>query len=382
MKQKKEYCLYRHTTPSGKIYIGITAQKVEYRWNNGKGYMNVKKGPFKNSILKYGWDNIKHEILFTHLSEELAKHLETELIRHYKGLLISLNITDGGDGCHSVVPWNKGIKVPYELSNKRKGVHLTEDHKRKLRIAHQGKHIKGHKMSESQKKKMRDRMLGTHRSEATKRKISLNAATSKEILELDLNGNVIKIFRTIREAALLYKINESWLARACRNKVMCCGHIFLVKDSNTKFEEIKSPHHRVGKSIVIQNEVTKEIKEFDSIQQCAKFFQYPKVRSLREKISKGRIIEGNWRTILIDGKKLESDNKPASIPKREMLCKNIRTGEIKTFPSINKLREFLGLASATSIQKALHGIRSTSLFGEWEINYASDDMSKVSTKQS
>lgn len=42
--------------------------------------------------------NFKHEILFTNVEEERAKRLEIELIRHYKGLGISYNLTNGGDG--------------------------------------------------------------------------------------------------------------------------------------------------------------------------------------------------------------------------------------------------------------------------------------------
>lgn len=35
MKTESKWSLYRHITPSGKVYIGITSQKPEYRWNNG-----------------------------------------------------------------------------------------------------------------------------------------------------------------------------------------------------------------------------------------------------------------------------------------------------------------------------------------------------------
>ena len=66
--QDKRFYLYRHTTPSGKIYIGITCQKPENRWNNGGGYFNAVKTPLKSSIIKYGWENIKHEILFSNLT--------------------------------------------------------------------------------------------------------------------------------------------------------------------------------------------------------------------------------------------------------------------------------------------------------------------------
>ena len=58
----KTYCVYMHTSPSGKAYIGITCQTPEYRWGKeGKGYVNCVA--FFNAILKYGWDNIGHQIL-------------------------------------------------------------------------------------------------------------------------------------------------------------------------------------------------------------------------------------------------------------------------------------------------------------------------------
>lgn len=37
-----KWTVYRHTSPSGKVYIGITSQNVERRWNSGKGYTLCK----------------------------------------------------------------------------------------------------------------------------------------------------------------------------------------------------------------------------------------------------------------------------------------------------------------------------------------------------
>ena len=45
MKKRSDpnnYCVYVHIVPNGKMYIGITGQKAEYRWDNGNGY---KKTP-------------------------------------------------------------------------------------------------------------------------------------------------------------------------------------------------------------------------------------------------------------------------------------------------------------------------------------------------
>ena len=78
----KEYYLYKHTTPNGKIYIGITRQELRLRWANGHGYKHCKH--FFNAILKYGWDNIQHEVLFENLSRKEAETLEIEYIKKYK----------------------------------------------------------------------------------------------------------------------------------------------------------------------------------------------------------------------------------------------------------------------------------------------------------
>ena len=75
------YTVYKHTSPNGKIYIGITKRSVKRRWQGGKNYKTSTH--FNNAINKYGWDNIKHEILFTGLSKCDAEKKEIELIEEY-----------------------------------------------------------------------------------------------------------------------------------------------------------------------------------------------------------------------------------------------------------------------------------------------------------
>lgn len=90
MKDEFKYSVYKHTSPSGKVYIGITCQKPEDRWKNGSGYLNKNKignygqPAMANAILKYGWDKFKHEILFENMSKKDAEKKEVELIAIYK----------------------------------------------------------------------------------------------------------------------------------------------------------------------------------------------------------------------------------------------------------------------------------------------------------
>lgn len=131
--EERNYSVYKHTSPSNKVYIGITKHRPERRWCSGKGYKNNQY--FYRAIEKYGWDAFKHEILFEKLSKEDACKKEIELIAFYKSNQkeFGYNITSGGDGCNGLkhteetkkkmsesrkgkVTWNKDLKGFYHHS--------------------------------------------------------------------------------------------------------------------------------------------------------------------------------------------------------------------------------------------------------------------------
>jgi hypothetical protein len=80
MEEKREYCVYKHTSKiDGRAYVGITRVGAENRWRNGGiGYKHQKY--FWRYIEKYGWDSLEHEVLFDNLTEEEATAMERELI--------------------------------------------------------------------------------------------------------------------------------------------------------------------------------------------------------------------------------------------------------------------------------------------------------------
>ena len=99
MKNKdRRYVVYKHTSPNGKCYIGMTRQNPpEKRWGyNGNGYCDNEH--FSRAISKYSWENIKHEILFTNLTKEEAEQKEIELIAFYDSMNPDkgYNMTPGG----------------------------------------------------------------------------------------------------------------------------------------------------------------------------------------------------------------------------------------------------------------------------------------------
>ena len=96
--EDRNYVIYKHTSPNGKCYIGMTRQNPpEKRWGcNGNGYCDNEH--FSRAILKYSWENIKHEILFTNLTKEEAEQKEIELIAFYDSMNPDkgYNATPGG----------------------------------------------------------------------------------------------------------------------------------------------------------------------------------------------------------------------------------------------------------------------------------------------
>lgn len=203
---ENNYCIYRHTSPSGKVYIGITSKNPNIRWQNGTGY--VKCTLFHKAILKYGWDAIKHEILFCNLSKEKAIHLEIEFIRHYKNLGISYNITEGGEGC---------VGVPCSEINKQRigalyrGKHMPE--KTRLAII---KANKGRKLTKEHCERIRLGKLG-------------NDNRAKPILQYSPSGVFIRQFSSVIEAAEFLGVsptNIGAVARGVKKKKTAYGYVW------------------------------------------------------------------------------------------------------------------------------------------------------------
>lgn len=95
------YKIYCHTNKiNGKKYIGQTKQNPKSRWGKN-GYEYIRKQPnshFSSAILKYGWDNFNHDILYSNLTKEQANLKEQELISFYKtqNPEYGYNLTAGG----------------------------------------------------------------------------------------------------------------------------------------------------------------------------------------------------------------------------------------------------------------------------------------------
>lgn len=209
------YIVYKHICPNNKVYIGITCQKPERRWSNGKGYKTSRY--FYNAINKYGWDNIQHKILYKKLTKEEAEQKEIELIKKYKSnnLKYGYNIEYGG--CHNGKTSEETKKL-ISLHHKRPnlGKHLSKETKEKIRQGNLGR-----KLSEETRQKLslirkgRPSLLkGTKRTEEQNYRNMLSQKTRKKVICEETQI----VYESIRQASKLLDIPRTSLNDVLKGK--------------------------------------------------------------------------------------------------------------------------------------------------------------------
>lgn len=88
------YVIYKHTSPSGKSYIGQTKDLVKRNSYHKCPLSGCVK--FRAAILKYGWDNFTHEILEEGLTLEQSNDREEYWINYYNSINNGYNLRGGG----------------------------------------------------------------------------------------------------------------------------------------------------------------------------------------------------------------------------------------------------------------------------------------------
>lgn len=216
-EEEKLYCIYKHTSPSGKVYIGMTCQNPpEKRWQNGNGYKQCSR--FWNAIQKYGWDNFEHEILFDELTKSDACDKEKDLIALYDSTNpnCGYNITVGGEFCPPNI--EIGDDVRKKISERYKGENNPNygNHK----IAGENNPFYGKHHSEEIKQKLRELAKGR----ASPRR--------KVILQLDKNYNFIAEYKSMTEAHNKTGCSLSDICSCCKGKLKSAGgFIWRYKES-------------------------------------------------------------------------------------------------------------------------------------------------------
>lgn len=179
------YTVYKHTNKTnGKIYIGVTKRKPEDRWKNGNGYTGMR---FKRAIDKYGWDGFDHQIVFEHLSRDDAFEQEKRMIKEY-------------DSANPVHGYN------HALGGEGGGmynIHHTEEAKQKIREA-----------------RLRDGFTEEHKKHISESKTGIKHHMAKPVYQYSINGELLKKWDYMSEAAKVLGISKGNISRACHGH---CG---------------------------------------------------------------------------------------------------------------------------------------------------------------
>lgn len=229
-----KYCVYKHTSPSGKVYIGITGQPLNKRWRYGDGYSGNPH--FANAIKKYKWKNFKHEVLFSGLPLNDAKQKEIELIAFYdstnrdKGY----NRSPGGDlhdpeMSQKIKETRKVTGVTKRESERMKALWANPDYRAEM-IA---KMRSAPPRTDEQRKRYSAASKGRKLSEAHKKKISAIASTltgeksrrGKAVCQIDrVDGHLIKVYPTARIASAEVGKGANHISRVCRGDAPYSEH--------------------------------------------------------------------------------------------------------------------------------------------------------------
>lgn len=220
---EKIYSLYMHTCPNGKRYIGITCQKPKNRWNAGHGYKGCSY--FSRAIEKYGWENIRHDVLATGLTKESAEWNEKRLI-----FILRTNCSEFGYNLDSGGFHGKEIsdETRRKLSATRRGKPRSAETIRKMSESRRGeKHpLYGKHLSEETRRRISASGKGLKRSAETRKRISL--AKMKPVFNLETG----EIFESIDAAAAQYGVSRCCIGDCCagRQKTSAGYHFSFVND--------------------------------------------------------------------------------------------------------------------------------------------------------
>lgn len=178
------YYVYCHTNKiNNKRYVGITKNKPEKRYCNGRGYTH--NSYFHNAICKYGWEEFTHEILFSNLTLQEAEEKEREIIAKWNltDRKYGYNIESGGNAKKVVSQETKDklSEITKKQMTTKARLHLSECAKKQFAT-------KGHPC------------LGKKLTEDTKKKISKSHSFhSKGINQYTLDGVFVRHYNSLHE---------------------------------------------------------------------------------------------------------------------------------------------------------------------------------------
>lgn len=226
----KTWTVYQHIFPNCRSYIGITSKQNPYDrfGKNGREYGYY----VGRAIKKYGWENVKHIILETGLTQKEANEREKYYIQLYNTQAPNgYNITSGGEGRagykhimseqtkQKISKTKTGVKMgprndlwKQHISESKLNSHYRHSEETKQKIKNNRKNVK---VSDETKSKIRATVLEKKLymyllTPEVKQKTKL--ARSIVIEQIDDLGNIIKVFNSATECAKYFNCSVALIS--------------------------------------------------------------------------------------------------------------------------------------------------------------------------
>lgn len=229
---KKEWYVYRHIRldKNEVFYIGIGKKKnferAYWKYNRNKHWTNI-----------FNKTKIKVEILASNLSLDTANELEMFLVSEYGrrdlGTGNLVNLTDGGDGVvNNILTKEQKEKIKLTIKKGKEhpfyGKHHSKKIKEKIANTLKGRY-KGEKnpfYGKKHSKESLEKMSKIHKGKKISEeqlKVMIKKGhfhgRAKKVKQLDLEGNLIKIWDCVVYAEIFYNNEKARnIGATCRNK--------------------------------------------------------------------------------------------------------------------------------------------------------------------
>lgn len=215
-EMENRYSVYKHTTPDGKVYIGMTGRNPKRRWKSGYG----SAGPFAEAIKRFGWKNITHEVLINGLTKAEAENKEREAIAFYRSNEEEYGYNLDSGGYIGKKHCERTLRKMSETAKKeRRADHL---HTKEV-IARRALSQRGHPVSEETRRKIGD----SHRGN--------KSVSAKTVFQLDMRGNIVKQWDCTMDVERELGYKNSAISRCCLGKrPTSYGYVWRYSNDNAR----------------------------------------------------------------------------------------------------------------------------------------------------
>ena len=287
----RTYTVYRHISPTGKSYIGITKQNIERRFQNGNGY-NTQPA-FYRAIKKYGWNNFSHEILKTNLTEKEASEKEQYYIKEVykslapKGYNTAEGGTTGSKNSKPIIQYFNGKPVNFfdtiaeasellDIAQYTIRSHIGPENAVAGYYFEQLNPISKYDIPDEYNSLVDEEHYGLRniiKEELHKTTVSRNLSMSKPVNKYDLDGHYICTFPSLAKAAesIGYSNGSCIYAAVNPKRQGDTAYGYLWKYDTGNHSDIKRHQYKAQKAVLQIDIKTNEIiKEYPSISKASK----------------------------------------------------------------------------------------------------------------